>query len=29
MGLRIAETPESVISRTRKVNDSGVGIYQP
>jgi len=29
MGLRIAQTPESVISRTRKVNDSGVGIYQP
>ena len=29
MGLRIAESPESVISRTRKVNDSGVGIYQP
>ena len=29
MGLRIAQTPEYVISRTRKVNDSGVGIYQP
>lgn len=29
MGLRIAQTPESVISRTRKVNESGVGIYQP
>lgn len=29
MGLRIAESPESVISRTRKENDSGVGIYQP
>jgi hypothetical protein len=25
MGLRIAESPESVISRTRKENDSGVG----
>ena len=29
MGLRIAQTPESVIAGTRKVNDSGVGIYQP
>ena len=29
MGLRIAETPESVIARTRKENDLGVGIYQP
>lgn len=29
MGLRIAESPESVIARTRKENDSGVGIYQP
>ena len=29
MGLRIAETPESVIARTRKENDLGVGTYQP
>jgi len=29
MGLRIAETPASVIARTRKENDIGVGIYQP
>ena len=29
MGLRIAESPESVIARTRKENDLGVGIYQP
>ena len=29
MGLRIAETPESVIARTRKENELGVGIYQP
>ena len=28
MGLRIAESPESVIARTRKENDLGVGIYQ-
>ncbi|MHA9388581.1 hypothetical protein ACYBD8_19565, partial [Klebsiella pneumoniae] len=25
----IAESPESVIARTRKENDLGVGIYQP
>ncbi|EQB2307828.1 lipoyl synthase, partial [Escherichia coli] len=24
-----AETPESVIARTRKENDLGVGYYQP
>ncbi len=29
MGLRIAESPESVIARARKENDLGVGIYQP
>ena len=29
MGLRMAETPESVIARTRKENDLGVGYYQP
>ncbi|WP_410203963.1 hypothetical protein, partial [Escherichia coli] len=28
-GLRMAETPESVIARTRKENDLGVGYYQP
>jgi len=25
----VAETPESVIARTRKENDLGVGYYQP
>ena len=29
MGLRVAETPELVIARTRKENDLGVGYYQP
>lgn len=29
MGLRIVEAPESVIARTRKENDLGVGLYQP
>ena len=29
MGLRIVESPESVIARTRKESDLGVGIYQP
>ena len=29
MGLRVAETPESVIARTRKENDLGVGYYRP
>lgn len=29
MGLRVTESPESVIARTRKENDIGVGIYQP
>ena len=29
MGLRVVESPESVISRTRKENDLGVGVYQP
>ncbi len=28
-GLRGAETPASVIARTRKENDLGVGFYQP
>ena len=29
MGLRVVESPESVIARTRKENEIGVGIYQP
>ena len=29
MGLRIVESPESVIARTRKESEAGVGIYQP
>ncbi|MGL4726252.1 MAG: tRNA (N6-isopentenyl adenosine(37)-C2)-methylthiotransferase MiaB [Scandinavium sp.] len=29
MGLRVAESPESVMARTRKENDLGVGIFQP
>ena len=29
MGLRVVESPESVIARTRKENDLGVGTYQP
>ena len=29
MGLRITESPASVIARTRKENEIGVGIYQP
>ena len=29
MGLRVTETPESVIARTRKENELGVGLYQP
>ncbi|HEX4387984.1 MAG TPA: tRNA (N6-isopentenyl adenosine(37)-C2)-methylthiotransferase MiaB, partial [Steroidobacteraceae bacterium] len=29
MGLRAIEAPESVIARTRKENELGVGIYQP
>ena len=29
MGLRIVESPESVIARTRKENELGVGFYQP
>ena len=29
MGLRVAESPASVIARTRKENDLGVGLYQP
>ncbi len=29
MGLRVVESPESVIARTRKENDIGVGMYQP
>ncbi|WP_330984472.1 MULTISPECIES: tRNA (N6-isopentenyl adenosine(37)-C2)-methylthiotransferase MiaB [Enterobacterales] len=29
MGLRIAESPESVIARTRKENDLGVSMFQP
>ena len=29
MNLRVHETPESVIARTRKEDELGVGIYQP
>ncbi|WP_017346876.1 tRNA (N6-isopentenyl adenosine(37)-C2)-methylthiotransferase MiaB [Pantoea sp. A4] len=29
MGLRIAQSPASVIARTRKENEIGVGLYQP
>ncbi|WP_392398176.1 tRNA (N6-isopentenyl adenosine(37)-C2)-methylthiotransferase MiaB [Edwardsiella piscicida] len=29
MGLRISESPQSVIARTRKEDDLGVGSYQP
>ncbi|PIJ48857.1 tRNA (N6-isopentenyl adenosine(37)-C2)-methylthiotransferase MiaB [Erwinia sp. OLTSP20] len=29
MGLRVSETPASVIARTRKENELGVGSYQP
>ena len=29
MGLRIAQSPASVIARTRKENEAGVGFYQP
>lgn len=29
MGLRISESPESIIARTRKENDLGVGVYRP
>ncbi|VTN15004.1 (Dimethylallyl)adenosine tRNA methylthiotransferase MiaB [Raoultella terrigena] len=29
MGLRIVESPQSVIARTRKENDSGATLYQP
>ncbi|HBH67205.1 MAG TPA: tRNA (N6-isopentenyl adenosine(37)-C2)-methylthiotransferase MiaB, partial [Erwinia persicina] len=29
MGLRTIETPESVIARTRKENELGVGTFQP
>ncbi|QIQ20279.1 tRNA (N6-isopentenyl adenosine(37)-C2)-methylthiotransferase MiaB [Zophobihabitans entericus] len=29
MGLRLHESPESVIARTRKENELGVGIYRP
>ena len=29
MGLRVTESPASVIARTRKENESGVGIWQP
>lgn len=29
MGLRVAQSPESVIARTRKENDLGVSVYQP
>jgi tRNA-2-methylthio-N6-dimethylallyladenosine synthase len=29
MGLRVAESPASVIARTRKENELGVGTYQP
>jgi tRNA-2-methylthio-N6-dimethylallyladenosine synthase len=29
MGLRIVESPASVIARTRKENEIGVGTFQP
>ena len=29
MGLRVAESPASVIARTRKEDEIGVGLYQP
>ena len=29
MGLRVVESPESVIARTRKENEIGVGVWQP
>ena len=29
MGLRVVESPASVIARTRKENEIGVGFYQP
>ena len=29
MDLRIHESPESVIARTRKEDELGVGVYQP
>jgi tRNA-2-methylthio-N6-dimethylallyladenosine synthase len=29
MGLRVIEAPASVIARTRKENEIGVGLYQP
>jgi len=29
MALRVAESPASVIARTRKENDIGVGLFQP
>jgi len=29
MGLRVVESPASVIARTRKENDIGVGVWQP
>ena len=29
MGLRVTESPASVIARTRKENESGVGLWQP
>ncbi|NIF22988.1 tRNA (N6-isopentenyl adenosine(37)-C2)-methylthiotransferase MiaB [Candidatus Pantoea multigeneris] len=29
MGLRVAQSPASVIARTRKENEIGVGLYQP
>jgi len=29
MGLRVNESPASVMARTRKENDIGVGSYQP
>ncbi|WP_312664969.1 hypothetical protein, partial [Pantoea sp. CTOTU49201] len=29
MALRVAESPASVIARTRKENDIGVGMFQP
>ena len=29
MGLRVAQSPASVIARTRKENEAGVGFFQP
>ena len=29
MGLRVAQSPAAVIARTRKEDETGVGLYQP